>query len=83
MNYAKIEVNKRVNNLLDYLKKPLHSPKSSYIFGCKLRLPPLHANCNPNAVSVQCMQIAIRALVPYVVGGIVLYVGCTLPFLWE
>ena len=27
-----------------------------------MRLPPLHANCNPNAISVQCMQLAIRTL---------------------
>ena len=31
-------------------------------FGSKLHLPPLQANCNPNAVSVQCMQLAIPPL---------------------
>ena len=27
-------------------------------FDGKLRFPPLQANCNPNAISVQCMQLA-------------------------
>lgn len=27
-------------------------------YGSKLRSPPLRANCNPNAVSVQCAQVA-------------------------
>lgn len=36
-------------------------------FGSKLRSPPLQANCNPNTVSVQCVQVAIGALVSTIV----------------
>ena len=47
---------------ISYCFWPYSSSIYSKNFGSRLRSSPFHANCNLNAVSVQCMQIAIRAL---------------------
>lgn len=39
-------------------------------FGCNLHLPPLQASCNSNAVSGQCMQVAIRILAHGVINSL-------------
>lgn len=48
---------------ISYCFWPHSSSIYSKNFDSKLHFPPLQANCNPNAVSVQCMQVAIPPLV--------------------